>query len=117
MTCPVCGKGELEPQEGFTYPRHVSHLACVEQADKTMRVAVEAHGRLEAENRLLNEARENANAATFRAEAKLAALKAQLDALTTHLIEEHNCDCDEYGAEWEAPTDPHGECYRWEARL
>jgi exonuclease VII small subunit len=34
-----------------------------------------ALAKLEAENRLLNEARENANAATFRVEAELAALK------------------------------------------
>ena len=53
--CPVCGKGEyvLHAPELNAEPmvnHHVSHLVCVAQADKTMRVAVEANGRLEAEN-------------------------------------------------------------------
>jgi len=60
-TCPVCGKGDseqffagYEDEEEVWGGRYVSHLACVAQANETMRVAVEAHGRLEAELATLN---------------------------------------------------------------
>jgi hypothetical protein len=40
--CPVCGKGERAAAPGHNIARHVSHLACVGQANHTMRVAVDA---------------------------------------------------------------------------
>ena len=52
--CPVCGQGTTTwfgPDDDNV--RLVSHLACAQQAGKTMRVAVEVNGRLEAENERL----------------------------------------------------------------
>ena len=89
-TCPVCGKGEGElfvAGDLEVGSRYVSHLACVAQANEVMRVAVEAHGRLEAENddlsryRHLYEAESRVRKAmdkrAERAEAELTALKAE----------------------------------------
>jgi len=88
-TCPVCGKGEFR-QGGFFSP--VSHLACVAQANEVMRVAVEANGRLEAENERLthlygaeSRVRKAMDKRAEKAEAELKQTKAFLRITATEL--------------------------------
>ena len=80
-TCPVCRKGETEGADRDGWPNTVSHLACVQQSDKTMRVAVEANGRLKAENEESLAALFDAQKAITSAEKVVLAQRAELAAL------------------------------------
>ena len=125
-TCPVCGKGEYVDEHTWC---HVSHFACVQQANKTMRVAVEAHGRLEAENERLTwdrnkyqklyEVWASANAARAdknfqraeQAEAELAALKGRRCETCREFPHYHICKKDHRPVRWDTFY-----CSDWQAR-
>ena len=85
--CPVCNRGRLVTKvdpDDYMPPqtRTVSHLACVSQANKVMRLAVEANARLSDELATLEEAcitREQHNNIVAQREAELAALKGRIE--------------------------------------
>ena len=88
-TCPVCGKGEYVDEHTWC---HVSHFACVQQANKTMRVAVEAHGRLEAENERLTWDR-NKYQKLYEVWASANAARADKNFQRAEQAEAHAADC------------------------